>query len=70
MFALAGENLTKRLRSSAFRAMLSQEVAWFDEPENNVGSLCTRLSVEAGAVQGVMLMFFPLLTGTLDLYLY
>ncbi len=53
MFAIAGENLTKRLRSKAFQVMLSQEVAWFDEPDNNVGSLCTRLAVEASAVQGV-----------------
>ncbi len=33
--------------------MLSQEVAWFDEPRNNSGTLSARLAVEAGAVQGV-----------------
>ena len=53
MFGIAGENLTKRLRSKTFKTILSQEVAWFDHPENNAGSLCTRLSVEAAAVQGV-----------------
>jgi ATP-binding cassette subfamily B (MDR/TAP) protein 1 len=53
MFAIAGENLTKRLRAKAFKCMLSQEVAWFDKSENNVGSLCTKLAVEAAAVQGV-----------------
>jgi hypothetical protein len=61
MFAIAGENLTKRLRSKVFQSMLSQEIAWFDEPDNNVGSICTRLSVEASAVQGVMIHFFGFL---------
>ena len=52
MFGISGENLTKRLRSQGFKSMLSQEIAWFDEPENSIGALCTRLSVEAAAVQG------------------
>jgi ABC-type multidrug transport system fused ATPase/permease subunit len=52
MFGLSGENLTKRVRSIAFKAMLSQEIGWFDKPENNVGTLTTRLATEAAAVQG------------------
>ena len=52
MLSIAGENLTKRLRRKAFRAILSQEMAWHDEPENNTGSLCARLSGDAGKVQG------------------
>jgi ABC-type multidrug transport system fused ATPase/permease subunit len=44
--------LTKRLRSKAFRATLRQEVAYFDDPKNNTGALCTRLATEASAVQG------------------
>ena len=52
MFGISGENLTKRLRSKGFKAMLSQDMAWFDDPKNNVGALCTRLSTEAAAVQG------------------
>lgn len=55
MFGISGENLTKRVRSSAFRAMLSQDIAFFDEKDNNVGTLCTRLSTEAAAVQGVII---------------
>ena len=63
MFGISGENLTKRLRSEGFKAMLSQDIAWYDDPANNVGTLCTRLSVEAAAVQGVsnnliQLLFF------------
>ena len=53
MFGISGENLTKSLRSQGFKTMLSQEVAWYDDPANNVGTLCTRLAVEAAAVQGV-----------------
>ena len=52
MLSIAGENMTKRLRRKAFKAMLSQEMAWHDEPENNTGSLCARLSGDAGKVQG------------------
>jgi hypothetical protein len=53
MFAISGENLTKRLRIKAFKSMLSQEIGWFDDKNNNVGTLSTKLSTEASAVQGV-----------------
>jgi ABC-type multidrug transport system fused ATPase/permease subunit len=53
MFGISGENLTRRLRSKGFKTMLSQEIGWFDEPDNNIGALTTRLAVEAAAVQGV-----------------
>jgi ABC-type multidrug transport system fused ATPase/permease subunit len=52
-FAIAGEKLTKRLRGNMFRAMLSQEMAWFDRKDNGVGALCAKLSGEAASVQGV-----------------
>ena len=52
MFSLAGEHLTNRLRALSFRAMLRQEMGWFDRQENSVGSLCARLSGDASSVQG------------------
>ena len=52
MFACSGEALTKRLRTKTFEAMLRQDVAYFDDPSNTTGSLCTRLSTEASAVRG------------------
>jgi ABC-type multidrug transport system fused ATPase/permease subunit len=52
-FGVAGERLTMRLRSQAFAAILRQDVAYFDTEENSVGALCTRLSGDAAAVQGV-----------------
>jgi ABC-type multidrug transport system fused ATPase/permease subunit len=52
LFAWSGESLTKRLRAKVFRALLRQEMAYFDDPRNNTGSLCARLATEASAVQG------------------
>ena len=53
MFTVAGENLTLRMRKLAFAAMLKQEMGWFDQPNNNTGALCSRLSADASAIQGV-----------------
>lgn len=53
MFSISGENMTKRIRSRCFKAVLSQDLAWFDRPENNIGTLTTRLATEAASVQGV-----------------
>ena len=53
MFTVAGEHLTLRMRKLAFAAMLKQEMGWFDQPTNNTGALCSRLSADAAAIQGV-----------------
>ena len=42
-----------RLRSVVFSRMLQQEIGWFDRPENKVGVLTSRLSVDATIVRGV-----------------
>ncbi|XP_022121081.2 multidrug resistance protein homolog 49-like isoform X2 [Pieris rapae] len=52
IFNLTGVRLTERLRIGAFRAMLRQEMGWFDNPMNGVGALCGRLAADAAAVQG------------------
>ncbi|XP_048517724.1 ATP-dependent translocase ABCB1-like isoform X1 [Dendroctonus ponderosae] len=52
MFGRAGENLTLRMRSRMFDALLKQEMGYFDRNENGVGSLCAKLSNEASQVQG------------------
>ncbi|KAK9877120.1 hypothetical protein WA026_016866 [Henosepilachna vigintioctopunctata] len=51
-FTFAGESLTLRLRSQLFKAMLRQEIGWYDRKENGVGALCAKLSGEAALVQG------------------
>jgi len=53
LFSLVGVRLTTRLRVAAFSAMLRQEVGWFDDERNSVGTLCARLSGDAASVQGV-----------------
>ncbi|CAF0844645.1 unnamed protein product [Rotaria sordida] len=50
-FAISGSKLTQRIRSKAFACLLRQEVAYFDRPENSSGAICTRLSLDASAVQ-------------------
>ncbi|XP_069915961.1 phosphatidylcholine translocator ABCB4 isoform X3 [Oryctolagus cuniculus] len=52
-FGKAGEILTTRLRSMAFRAMLRQDMSWFDDHKNSTGALSTRLATDAAQVQGV-----------------
>ncbi|XP_008587624.1 PREDICTED: multidrug resistance protein 3 isoform X2 [Galeopterus variegatus] len=51
-FGKAGEILTTRLRSLAFKAMLRQDMSWFDDHKNNTGALSTRLATDAAQVQG------------------
>ncbi|XP_077915334.1 phosphatidylcholine translocator ABCB4 isoform X5 [Halichoerus grypus] len=51
-FGKAGEILTTRLRSLAFRAMLRQDMSWFDDHKNSTGVLSTRLAMDASQVQG------------------
>ncbi|XP_008059503.1 phosphatidylcholine translocator ABCB4 isoform X2 [Carlito syrichta] len=51
-FGKAGEILTTRLRSMAFKAMLRQDMSWFDDHKNNTGALSTRLATDAAQVQG------------------
>ena len=51
-FTLAGEYLTARLREWTFKAMLRQEMGWFDNKFNSTGALTTRLASDAAQVQG------------------
>ncbi|XP_053673190.1 multidrug resistance protein homolog 49 isoform X2 [Anopheles nili] len=52
LFNIAGVRLTSRLRQKSFKAIVSQEMAWFDEGRNAVGALCARLSGDCASVQG------------------
>uniref|UniRef100_A0A8C5D1Z3 ATP-binding cassette, sub-family B (MDR/TAP), member 4 n=1 Tax=Gadus morhua TaxID=8049 RepID=A0A8C5D1Z3_GADMO len=51
-FGKAGEILTMKLRLRAFTAMMRQDLGWYDDPKNSVGSLTTRLATDAAQVQG------------------
>jgi len=50
---ISAERMTKQLRAASFRAMLRQEMAYFDEKKNSVGALSTRLATEATLVKGL-----------------
>ncbi|XP_054636998.1 ATP-dependent translocase ABCB1-like isoform X1 [Dunckerocampus dactyliophorus] len=51
-FGKSGEILTMKLRLSAFKSMMRQDVGWFDDHKNSVGALTTRLATDAAQVQG------------------
>lgn len=50
-FGYSGESVTKRLRSMTFRAMMRQEMSWFDDSNNQVGSLTASLATDASMVK-------------------
>ncbi|KAF7232982.1 hypothetical protein EG68_07298 [Paragonimus skrjabini miyazakii] len=49
-FGVAGQRLTKRLRRLLFQAVLRQEMAWFDNACNQVGTLTSTLASETNKV--------------------
>ncbi|XP_048193780.1 ATP-binding cassette sub-family B member 5 [Perognathus longimembris pacificus] len=53
-YGRAGEILTMRLRQLAFKAMLYQDIAWFDDKENNTGALTTTLAIDIAQIQGAI----------------
>lgn len=63
IFALGSERMIHRIRNSAFRAMLRQDIAFFDRDENTAGALTSFLSTQttqmaglSGATLGIVLM--------------
>ncbi|CAL6285659.1 unnamed protein product [Bathycoccus prasinos] len=53
IFGIVGERLTRRLRSHAFRAMMRQDIPFFDNTDNSVGALTQVLSVETSKVRNM-----------------
>uniref|UniRef100_A0A8C4WTX7 Uncharacterized protein n=1 Tax=Gopherus evgoodei TaxID=1825980 RepID=A0A8C4WTX7_9SAUR len=52
MFGKSGEVLTKRLRTLSFKALLQQEIGWYDDHKNAIGVLLTRLATDASQATG------------------
>ena len=48
--SVAGERLTTRLRKLLFKALVHQDIGWFDMPGNESGSLCAKLAGETTEV--------------------
>uniref|UniRef100_A0A8H7Y479 P-loop containing nucleoside triphosphate hydrolase protein n=1 Tax=Psilocybe cubensis TaxID=181762 RepID=A0A8H7Y479_PSICU len=53
LFSAAAANLSARLRSLSFKAMLRQDIAFFDKDENSTGSLTSQLSDNPQKVDGL-----------------
>lgn len=53
LFNKTGVNLTTRIRSAIFAAMIRQDASWYDDPSNSIGALSVRLTNDAACVQGV-----------------
>ncbi|KAH6791142.1 ATP binding cassette subfamily B19 [Perilla frutescens var. frutescens] len=53
-FSIMGENLTTRVRRMMLAAILRNEVAWFDEEENNSSLLAARLATDAADVKSAI----------------
>ncbi|XP_044280567.1 ATP-dependent translocase ABCB1 [Varanus komodoensis] len=51
-FGRAGEILTMKLRYMGFKAILRQDIGWFDDPKNSTGALTARLAHDASEVKG------------------
>ncbi|XP_040208751.1 ATP-dependent translocase ABCB1-like [Rana temporaria] len=64
MFGKSGENLTMRLRSLSFKALLGQEMGYYDDHKNAVGVLLTRLATDASQIKGATGSRLGLLTMT------
>jgi ATP-binding cassette subfamily B (MDR/TAP) protein 1 len=52
-FALCSERLIHRSRDKAFRALLCQDIQYFDKAENNTGALSAFLSTETTNLAGI-----------------
>ena len=52
-FAICSERLVQRARDRAFRAMLRQDIAFFDREENSAGALTSFLSTETTHLAGL-----------------
>ncbi|KAI9818482.1 MAG: GTPase-activating protein [Pycnora praestabilis] len=52
-FAFCSERLVHRVRNTAFRNMLRQDIAFFDKEENTAGALTSFLSTESTFVAGM-----------------
>ncbi|KAK9068478.1 hypothetical protein SSX86_012592 [Deinandra increscens subsp. villosa] len=51
---VVGENLTKRVREMMLAAVLKNEIAWFDQEENESSRVAARLSLDANNVRSAI----------------
>lgn len=54
IFGRAGELLTNRCRTLGFKAIIRQDVGWFDRSDHDSGVLTSRLSTDATLIDGLV----------------
>jgi ABC-type multidrug transport system fused ATPase/permease subunit len=57
LFGFASELLTERIRRDTFKAILNQDISFFDDEANTVGALTSSLSSDAQKIQGISGIF-------------
>ncbi|CAG8779799.1 2740_t:CDS:2, partial [Gigaspora rosea] len=50
IFGISGEKLSERIRSKSFISILRQDISFFDEKDNSIGVLTSKLSLDAAHV--------------------
>ncbi|KAI8976783.1 putative ABC transporter protein, partial [Pilobolus umbonatus] len=53
-FETAGERFTNRLRTELFGALMRQEIGYYDDPDNSLGALISKLAVDAKNVNDMV----------------
>lgn len=53
-FGVMGEHLTKNVREATMEKILTFEIEWFDQEDNNTGAVCSRLSKDASMVRSLV----------------
>ncbi|KAI3807939.1 hypothetical protein L1987_23877 [Smallanthus sonchifolius] len=53
-YGVIGEKAMTNLRQALYSAVLRNELGWFDKPENNVGSLTSRIITETSTVKTII----------------
>ncbi|CDP04961.1 unnamed protein product [Coffea canephora] len=54
LFGVVGEKAMTNLRQALFTATLRNELAWYEKPENSVGSLTSRIINETSTVKSII----------------
>nr|XP_006812790.1 PREDICTED: multidrug resistance protein 1-like [Saccoglossus kowalevskii] len=78
MFGVSGEKLTLRMRSKSFKAILRQDIGWFDDPRHNTGALTTRLATDASNIKNatgvrigtILQAFFSMVAAMVIAFIY
>nr|XP_043637818.1 putative multidrug resistance protein [Erigeron canadensis] len=53
-FGIMGENLTKRVRELIFAKIMTFEIEWFHQENNNTGAICSRLATDTVMVRNLV----------------